>query len=347
MQNLGFSINWGKVIYPCQRLIFLGIEIGTILRQLILPQRKISKIQEILQFSLSKDKLTKGELQNIIGKLNFASRVIYGGRTFLRRRIDFYNKLKNFIIGIDVIAVLKRTLIGGLISWKFSMAIQKLLIDPLCHNTFFSTDACPTWGGAQLDQDWFHSNWKADYPHFSELHINKLEVFTVYLSILRWHEQFRNKWVVIHVDNSCTLAWLNKGTAHCPLVMSLRDIFWFSALSNFKITARYISTTDNVNSDIISRLTDVNYTQTFLNLTASGDILLSDNNVSNKTFSILPLQIKSKLKKHHLDHKVSLYRSAMFSESTSRTYKSQLRACLRFCLYFGHTIIPASSLTIL
>ena len=87
---------------------------------------------------------------------------------------------------------------------------------------------------------------------------------------------------------------------HCPLVMSwLCDIFWFSALSNFRITARYISTTDNVNSDTISRLTDVNYTQKFLNLIAKGDILLSDNNVSNKTFSVLPLQIKSKLKKYH------------------------------------------------
>ena len=36
-----------------------------------------------------------------------------------------------------------------------------------------------------------------------------------------------------------------------------------------------------------------------------------------------------------------------FAASTSRTYKSQLRAYLRFCLYFGYTIIPASSYTIL
>ena len=52
-----------------------------------------------------------------------------------------------------------------------------------------------------------------------------------------------------------TFAWINKGTSHYPSVMSwLRDIFCFSALSNCRITARYISTTDNVNSDTISRL---------------------------------------------------------------------------------------------
>ena len=116
LQNLGFSVNWGKVIYSCQRLIFLGIETDTILRRLILPQRKIAEIHEIFQFSLSKDKLTKRELQSIISKLNFASLVIYGGRTCLRRIIDFCNKLKNLTIGLDLIAVLKRTLIGRLIS---------------------------------------------------------------------------------------------------------------------------------------------------------------------------------------------------------------------------------------
>ena len=94
LQNLGFSLNWGKVINPFQWLIFLGIEIDTILRWLILPQRKMAEIHKILQFSVSKDKLTKRELQCIIGKLNFASRMIYGGRTFLRQIIDFCNKLR-------------------------------------------------------------------------------------------------------------------------------------------------------------------------------------------------------------------------------------------------------------
>ena len=63
----------------------------------------------------------------------------------------------------------------------------------------FSTDACPTGGGAQLGQDWFYTNWKADFPHFSGLHINELEFFTVYLAIQRWKEQFRNKWVVLKI----------------------------------------------------------------------------------------------------------------------------------------------------
>ena len=86
LQTLGFSINWGKVVYPCQRLTFLGIEIDTISRRLTLPKRKIAEIRDILQLCPWKTKLTKPKLESLIG-------VIYGGHTFLRRIIEFCNKL--------------------------------------------------------------------------------------------------------------------------------------------------------------------------------------------------------------------------------------------------------------
>ena len=129
--------------------------------------------------------------------------------------------------------MLKLIFIGGLINYMETFNGFTEIIDrsPLPQHVF-STDTCPTGGGAQFGYDWFYSNWETDFPYFSGLHINKLEDFAVYLAIQRWKDQFRNKWIVIYVDNSCTLTWINKGTVSCPLVMSwLRDIFWFSAIS--------------------------------------------------------------------------------------------------------------------
>ena len=93
LHTLGFSTNWGKVVYPCQQLTFLGIEIDTISGWLTLPKQKIAEIRDMLQLCLWKTKLAKRELQSLIGKLNFACRVIYGSHTFLRQIIDFCNKL--------------------------------------------------------------------------------------------------------------------------------------------------------------------------------------------------------------------------------------------------------------
>ena len=91
--ELGFSINWEKAVAPTQRLTFLGIEIDTVLRQLILPESKLCELRALLGETLTKRSITKRDLQSLVGKLNFAARVIFGGRTFLRRIIDAMNKL--------------------------------------------------------------------------------------------------------------------------------------------------------------------------------------------------------------------------------------------------------------
>ena len=91
--RLGLTVNWNKVVYPCQRLTYLGIEIDSRRRQLRLPNHKLRDIRALLSQTLAKSKFSKRELQSLAGKLNFAACVVYGGRTFLRRIIDALNTL--------------------------------------------------------------------------------------------------------------------------------------------------------------------------------------------------------------------------------------------------------------
>lgn len=93
LARLGLTVNWNKVVSPCQRLTYLGIEIDSKCRQLWLPDHKLQEIRALCQ-TLAKDKFTKRELQSLTGKLNFVVRVVYGGRTLLRRIIDAINTLK-------------------------------------------------------------------------------------------------------------------------------------------------------------------------------------------------------------------------------------------------------------
>ena len=86
--DLGFQINWDKVVGPCQRLTFLGIETDTVRRQLTLPERKLCELRLLLSETTAKRSITKRDLQSLVGKFNFAARVVFGGRTFSRRMID-------------------------------------------------------------------------------------------------------------------------------------------------------------------------------------------------------------------------------------------------------------------
>lgn len=48
LSELGFCVNWDKAVGPTQRLTFLGTEVDTMLRQLILPDSKLCELRVIL-----------------------------------------------------------------------------------------------------------------------------------------------------------------------------------------------------------------------------------------------------------------------------------------------------------
>ena len=47
-----------------------------------------------------------------------------------------------------------------------------------------------------------------------------------------------------------------------------------------------------------------------------------------------------------IDAEVSSYRQATFADNTKKTYLSQLRVYVRFCLYFGYKIVPCNTKTL-
>lgn len=82
LNELWFQINWDRAAERCRRLTFLGINIDTVRRQLTLPERKLCELPLLLSETTAKRSITKRHLKSLVGKLNFAARVVFGGRTF-------------------------------------------------------------------------------------------------------------------------------------------------------------------------------------------------------------------------------------------------------------------------
>ncbi|CAG2193184.1 unnamed protein product [Mytilus edulis] len=263
LRKLGFAISWSKVFDPCQKLVFLGVEIDSTTLELRLPLTKLEQLRaELAEFKQRKH-VSKKQLQSLAGKLNWASSVVHGGRVFLRRIIDGITKLKHdwhkMRLGGDILHD---------IHWWYNFMStfngKSLLLntDPV---TSVYTDACKTGAGGIFGTDWFYVNWKEDFPFAQSLHINEQEAFAVALAAKRWAKCWQNRRVYIFCDNSSTVSCINKCTSKNKLLMTfLRELFWLSASYNFHLVAIHLPGKDNDMADAVSRLHDLKLCKFFM-----------------------------------------------------------------------------------
>ena len=206
-----------------------------------------------------KRKLTKRQLQSLVGVLSFASTVVKGGRTFTRRIIDSMNKLRRPHHKTRINKEFRKDLLWwSNFAATFNGKAKIIRSEPL-PQCYLQTDASFSGYGAYFHGDWVAGTWHPDaVPQPSEIrnlpwwnsvqvpteisnNINYLELFPVLLAAQKWSSSWQNQHVVVHSDNTQTISFINKGTCHNVIAMEwLRDLFWLSATHNFHITARHL-----------------------------------------------------------------------------------------------------------
>ena len=84
LRDLGFTISQHKLVPLTQQLVFLGVQLDTVSCTSTLLRKKLAELQAIVSSFQGKHRATKNQLQRLTSKLNWACRVVFGGRTFLR-----------------------------------------------------------------------------------------------------------------------------------------------------------------------------------------------------------------------------------------------------------------------
>jgi hypothetical protein len=128
---------------------------------------------------------------------------------------------------------------------------------PLPSHTF-STDACKTGGGGHYGLDRFFSAWEHDYPEYADAHINVLELLSAKIAVERWGHLWGGLHIMVRSDNGATVAAINNNTSKSPELLALiRELYWLSVKHDFRLSASHIPGVDNVLSDGISRMFDM------------------------------------------------------------------------------------------
>lgn len=79
--EIGVPIREEKTVLPTTCLVFLGVEIDSVMIEIRLPIEKLVQMRSTVSNFSRRKKITLRELQSLIGLLNFACNVVVPGRT--------------------------------------------------------------------------------------------------------------------------------------------------------------------------------------------------------------------------------------------------------------------------
>ena len=93
LHNFGLKIATGKSVAPTTVMVFLGIEVNTILLTLSIPRDKWEEIKSELNRWAQKKTANLNQVQKLAGLLNFACRCVKSGKIYLSRILNFLRSL--------------------------------------------------------------------------------------------------------------------------------------------------------------------------------------------------------------------------------------------------------------
>lgn len=252
LRELGFAINYKKMVGPATSITFLGVVIDSVKYTLSLPSKKLRDLVTALQNARKKRSITHRCLQSLCGRMNWASQVIYGGRVYMRRMLDAIAVSRKPTHHVRVSGEMRRDLTWWMqVATSFNGTMAILDDRP---TTPLTTDACLVGGGGHYLGEWYYVPFR-EWPGVNDLSINYKEVLAVLPACQMWGKKFSNRRVALHMDNISAVHIINRGTSKHPLVQQyLREINALSVRFNFRLTPIYYPGTRNIIADSASRL---------------------------------------------------------------------------------------------
>ena len=253
--NVGIPLAPNKLEGPTTHLTFLGILIDSSCMETSLPDDKLQALLTELQSWSSCNKCLKRELLSLIGKLNFACRIIPAGRIFLRRLIDLSTLARLPHHHVTMNREARRDITWWL---QFLPTWNGRAIIPEPHWTKspdleLFTDASGSLGfGIFYMGHWISKPWP---PQLQDRSIQWKELYPIAIACLIWGQQWSGKKLLFHCDNQTVVDIWASGTSRDPLIMHLvHSIFFSAATHHYTVLVTHIAGTNNSVADSLSRL---------------------------------------------------------------------------------------------
>ena len=256
---ISLPIEPSKCEGPARLLTYLGILIDSVNMLITLPPDKLQELLNEIQTWLDRDKCTKVELQSLVGKLSWATKVLPVGRIFLRRLIDATVSVKRPLHHVRVTQGMRedmRAWLHFLNEWDGAAYIIDPRWTPASELTL-QTDASGSYSCAAFNgstNEYFVVPWPGWIQGREDISITWKEFVPVLLSCIVWASSFYCKRIRFLCDNQAVIHIWNSGSCkNKPIMNIVRRLFAVCAKANFTIGFSYIRSADNSIADALSR----------------------------------------------------------------------------------------------
>ena len=269
-EELGFVPNLAKSqLVPVQKIQHVGLVWDSVAFTVSIPEDKILNIQAKCKKALS-SRVSIRFLCSILGSLEFlrwGCPIATLHYRSLQRNVNFFlsrNMSYDFKISPSEEA---RADLDWWVSCGSSLPPRSL--SPFNQDIMITSDACKKGWGAWNSSTSVHGKWSSSE---SELHINILELKSVFLSFLSLFSTTYSCSILIRSDNSTAVSYINKqGGTCCKILCELALKLWnFCVVRNITISAIHIPGVQNTQADKLSRLEEIDHDYSlFLNVFCS------------------------------------------------------------------------------
>ena len=256
LADLGIQESKKKAFPPSTKMTFLGVEFDSIDMAMRVNDTKRLEITALAKTWSRRTVATKEELQSILGKLIWISKVVRYSRVFVSRIIAAIRSLKQQKQKIN----LSSDIMKDFLWWTRFLDVFNG-VELLIPNTVFCNilgDATLAGGGSwnEAEMEFISRKFPA-YLQGATIYIHIKEFWMVILAAKVWGDKWTGKRIGIYCDNEAVCKTIiYQKPADQELQRCLREFLFYVCKFRFQQVILRVSTTDNDIADFISRVYD-------------------------------------------------------------------------------------------
>ena len=242
LQRLGVKESVSKESPPDVEIDCLGTMVNTLKMTISVTPERMEELRSILGIWKSKTHATRHQLEQLIGKIQFAATCVRQGRVFITRLLNWLrsmNRTNTYAIPNEA----KKDIHWWYKYIKIYSGVSMLWLHQATGiDTQLATDACLQACGGNSGKEYFRVRFPQHIMHEADGNIAILKMLALIVGVKIWGARITGSRIRVYCDNQACVEVISTGRAYHPVLQScLRELAYITALHECLIKPIYTS----------------------------------------------------------------------------------------------------------